>query len=198
MEHLARITASRKTGAEPLTADGKPIGLTIADVWAWGWSDLLGNTERGVLAEFIVAAALGIATDRVREGWAVWDLTMPDGVRIEVKSSGYLQSWGQKELSRISFDVRETLAWDADTGEFADTARRHADVYVFALLGHKDKSTVNPLDLDQWIFYVLATQVLNERSRGSITLKGLEAVTKPVTFSGLGEAVKAAHSAALP
>ena len=67
-----------------------------------------------MLAEFIVAAALGIATGGVREGWAVWDLTSPDGVRIEVKSSGYLQSWGQKELSRISFNVRETLAWDAD------------------------------------------------------------------------------------
>jgi hypothetical protein len=31
MENLARIAASRKTGAEPLTADGKPIGLTAAD-----------------------------------------------------------------------------------------------------------------------------------------------------------------------
>ena len=32
MKNLARIIASRKTGTEPLTADGKPTGLTIADV----------------------------------------------------------------------------------------------------------------------------------------------------------------------
>ena len=58
MDSLARVTASRKTGAEPLVAAGRSMGLTLADFWAWAWSDLLGNTERGVLAEFIVAAAL--------------------------------------------------------------------------------------------------------------------------------------------
>ena len=94
--------------------------------------------------------------------------------------------------------MRETLAWDPDTGEFADTAQRHADVYVFAMLSHTDKSTVNPLDLDQWVFYVLATQVLNKRSRQSLSLGALQALADPVTFSGLREAVKKVHSAAMP
>lgn len=102
---------------QPLTAAGRPTGLTVWDVWAWGWSDLLGNTERGVLAEFIVAAALGMASDRVREGWAAWDLTTPHGIKIEVKSAAFLQAWALKKLSAISFNVPETLEWDADTGQ---------------------------------------------------------------------------------
>ena len=68
---------------------------------------------------------------------------------MEVKSAAYLQSWAQKELSRISFGTPRTLAWDADGGGFAGVARRHAHVHVFALLAHADKATVDPLDLDQ-------------------------------------------------
>ena len=81
---------------------------------------------------------------------AAWDLTTTDGVRIEVKSAAYLQSWGQKGFSRISFNTPKTLAWDPDGGGYADIAQRQAQVYVFALLSHTDRATVNPLDLRQW------------------------------------------------
>ena len=30
---------------------------TILDYWQWGFSDIVGNTERGILAEYIVAMA---------------------------------------------------------------------------------------------------------------------------------------------
>jgi hypothetical protein len=36
----------------------------------WSRSDLLDNPEFGVLAEFIVATALGIPARGVRKGWA--------------------------------------------------------------------------------------------------------------------------------
>jgi hypothetical protein len=57
MESLARISASRTTGAEPFTAAGPPAGATVADFWGWSRSDLLDNTERGVLAEFMGSEA---------------------------------------------------------------------------------------------------------------------------------------------
>jgi hypothetical protein len=195
-----RPSVSRKTGAEPFRVGGRPVGATVADFWGWSRSDLLDNTERGVLAEFIVATVLGIAVDGVREGWAAWDLTTPGGVRVEVKSAAYLQSWAQKELSRISFGTPRTLAWDADGGGFADVARRHAQVYVFALLAHTDKATVNPLDLDQWVFYVLPTAVLDGRTRSqhSITLKTLEGLTRAVSFTELRQAVNMAAEPAAP
>jgi hypothetical protein len=48
-------------------------------------------------------------------------------------------------------------------------------VYVFAVLTHKDKGTIDPLDVRQWEFYVLPSSALNDRKRSqhSITLKSL-------------------------
>ena len=189
--------SSKKTGAEPFTADGQPIGLTLADFWGWRLSDLLDNLERGALAEFIVATALGISTGGVRDGGAVWDLTTPGGIRIEVKSAAYLQAWAQKQLARITFSTPKTLAWDPNTGEYSGVPQRHAHVYVFALLAHTDKRTVNPLILDQWTFYVLPTAVLNARSQNSITLTTLKALATPTGFGGLPEAVALAARPAL-
>ncbi|MBK6579630.1 MAG: hypothetical protein IPG17_26280 [Sandaracinaceae bacterium] len=36
--------------------------LTVLDFWRWSMSDLVSNTARGVLAEFLVGSALGIAS----------------------------------------------------------------------------------------------------------------------------------------
>jgi hypothetical protein len=99
---------------------GQPIGQKLADFWGWRLSDLLDNLERGVLAEFIVATAPGIPADGVRDGGAVWDLTTPDGVRIEVKSAAYLQAWAQKHLSRITL---EELTTATEFGGLPDAVR---------------------------------------------------------------------------
>jgi len=66
---------------------------------------------------------------------------------------------------------------------------RHADVYVFALLASRDKSTVNPLNLDQWMFYCTTTSDLSRelpKDRKTIPIKVVERIAgKPVTFSEL-------------
>jgi hypothetical protein len=67
------------------------------------------------------------------------------------------------------------------------------DVYAFALLAHVDKATVDPLDLGQWRFHVLATSVLDARTRSqhSVTLESLEQLAgPPVEYSRLGQAVE--------
>jgi phosphodiesterase/alkaline phosphatase D-like protein len=53
--------------------------------------------------------------------------------------------------------------------------KRQADVYVFCLLSHKAKATVCPLNLDQWEFYVLSTNQLNNLvgEQKTITLDSL-------------------------
>ena len=51
---------------------------------AWAYSDIVGNTERGKLAEFIVAMALGI-TESISVAWNKYDLLSKEGIRIEVK-----------------------------------------------------------------------------------------------------------------
>jgi len=41
---------------------------------------------------------------------------------------------------------------------------------VFCILAHKEKSTVDPLNLAQWEFYVLPTHVLNQELGNQKTL----------------------------
>ncbi len=175
-DQLAHRAAERKTGEERFHLSGQPTGPVLLDFWQWSVSDLISNATRGRLAEYIVASALGLASE-VRSEWDAFDLETSTGLRIEVKSCAYLQSWKQKKLSNITFATPRTRAWSADTGVMEKEAKRQADLYIFALLAHStSKQTLDPLDLDQWHFYPVATKVLNERTRSqhSITLKSLQ------------------------
>ncbi|GJF14773.1 hypothetical protein NGTWS0302_37080 [Mycolicibacterium cyprinidarum] len=138
------------------------------DFLAWAYDDLLTNTTRGVLAEYIVATALGIC-DTKRVEWDQYDLEM-DGVKVEVKSAAYVQSWKQSQLSKIVFGIRPAMGWDARTDTYAPSAQRCADVYVFCLLKGEDRDHINPLDVAQWTFYVLSTSELNREIPGQKTI----------------------------
>lgn len=94
------------TGNEHFTYEGMPVGILLNDFWAWNSSDLLNNTLRGALAEFIVASAVGIDTTKAREDWTAYDLLTESGRKIEVKCSAYLQSWNTEKLSRVQFSIR--------------------------------------------------------------------------------------------
>ena len=173
-----------KSGDEQFHASADDLGFSIKDFWIWSASDLMNNVTRGHLAEFIVAKAIG-ATEGVRNEWAAYDLTAPDGIKIEVKSAAYLQSWPQDKYSTIQFSIRKTKTLDWERGGYRGKPKRHADVYVFALLAYKkedaikDKETVNPLELNQWEFYVVPTAALNRYSRSevSITLNSLKSLS---------------------
>ena len=156
---LPPIEATRKTGDEPFIWNERAESVRLRDFWAWCTSDLLSNATRGILAEFIVAMALG-QTERVRVEWDAYDLKYQK-IKIEVKSSAYIQSWHQKANSIIQFGIRKTRAWGHASGKYAEIKERQADVYVFALLNHKDQNTIDPLNLNQWTFYVLSTTKIN-------------------------------------
>ena len=189
MSNLGRIKPLTLTGDEQFKQGG---ALTTGDFWRWAYSDLLNNTTRGILAEFIVAQAIG-DTSRVRTEWDPYDLKTPDGTTVEVKSSAYIQSWHQDKLSMISFGIAATRAWDASTNARSDEVRRQANVYVFCLLDWRERATVDPLDLGQWHFYVLPTAVLNQslpdsKSIGLSALLALEPTA--AEFAGLAHAVR--------
>jgi hypothetical protein len=171
--NLEQLTILPKSGDEKFHADDD-LEFSIKDFWTWSASDLVSNVTRGHLAEFIVARAIG-ATENVRNEWAAYDLTTSNGIKIEVKSAAYLQSWSQNDYSTIQFNVEKTKALNEEASKYDGEPKRKADVYVFALLAHKDKPTVDPLNVKQWKFYVLPTTVLDnrERSQYSITLKSL-------------------------
>jgi hypothetical protein len=168
------LTISRKTGDEALYFNQQPVGATVLDFWRWSASDLVSNALRGMFAEYIVAHALGIA-DGIRAEWEPFDLITPTGIKIEVKSAAYLQTWYHNKLSTISFSIKPSQNWDASTGEYSKDFKRRADIYVFCLLKHQDKQSVDPLDLTQWEFYVLKASTLDERvpMQGKLSLGSL-------------------------
>jgi len=88
---------------DPGIGFGNANGTSLADrdmtdYWVWAFSDLVGNTDRGNLAEYIVAMAVG-AVAPVRNSWAPYDIEGPNGEKIEVKSSAYVQAWHQEKVS---------------------------------------------------------------------------------------------------
>lgn len=158
---LGQIEIKRKTGQEKFMTGSGETDICLLEFWQWATSDLLNNSTRGILAEFLVATALGV-NGGTRTEWDAYDITDKNGTKIEVKSSAYLQTWHQNVYSKITFDIKPTLLWNPDTNTFDGERSRQSDFYIFCLLHHKDQETVDPLDLDQWTFYILPTLKLDE------------------------------------
>ncbi len=159
------VQINRLQGTERFSIASLSLQADVLGFWQWSCSNLLGNTLRGQLAEYIVGLVVGCA-DGVRPEWDAHDLVWQDAhrqpIRIEVKSAAYLQSWHQEEHSAITFDIAKRKSWYAATNTYGATPERASDVYVFCLLHHDDKETVNPLDLAQWSFYAVSTHRINE------------------------------------
>ena len=123
---LGRIYPKRKTGGEVFRLGKVKLPLNLLSFWKWNCSDLVSNATRGILAEYIVGRALGLAKNGVRDEWAAYDLCTPEGIKIEVKSAAYLQSWHQNRLSNITFATPKTRAWDPDTNIYSKDKKRQA------------------------------------------------------------------------
>lgn len=168
------IKPQRLKGTEPITDEQ---GKTVSDLnsfWKWAYSNVMDNAERGALAEYLVACALGV-NGNVRVNWDKYDLLSPEGISVEVKSSGYLQSWGQDRLSSLSFGIQPTYGWDNSSNTYDTQLSRQADIYVFCIHKHTKQETVNPLDIAQWDFYLLPTTILNQKAgeQKSVSLSSL-------------------------
>lgn len=182
------IDEGKKSGQERF------IGLnsSLLDYWSWAHSDIISNAERGKLAEYIVGCAVD-SDAAYRVEWDEVDLVSKDGIRIEVKSSAYLQSWHQQRPSVIQFNIAPTKGWSPETNLYDDEARRHADVYVFCLFACRKQEQANPLDMTQWEFYVLSTKKLDKAVPYQKTIRLsslLQLGAKKVDFHGICHAVK--------
>ena len=195
LTELGKLEIIRKSGKERFRDGNRELDFGLLSYWQWSASDLVSNVTRGVIAEYIVDRALGIGSGGVREEWAAYDLITPSGIKVEVKSAAYVQSWHQNRLSKITFRTPKTLTWDSDSNRQSQEAKRQAGVYVFALLAHQEKKTIDPLDVSEWEFYVLPTLILDARKRSqhSITLSTLQKLTsEPVGYNNLKSAVEQA------
>ena len=181
MVGLGSYRTNIKTGKESLKFNGKKTDYKLIDFWKWSSSDLLSNTTRGKFAEFIVATAMDIELTDVREEWGEFDLETKDKIRLEIKASSYLQTWHQYSYSKIIFSIKKEK----------NKSKRPSDFYVFCLLNHKDKKTVDPLNMDQWVFYVLSTKIIDNKfnNKNSISLEILGKMTNYIKYNELKEKI---------
>ncbi len=178
------MTISRLDGAEAMRGMN---GRTVSDFWSWAYSDVLVNTNRGVLAEFIVAEALGV-TEQARIEWDAVDVRYGDR-SIEVKSAAYCQSWEQSSPSPIRFDIAEKMSWHADSNTSDEQSNRSADCYVFCLYAEEDRASArrNVLDTNCWRFYVVPTSKLDLSfgTQKGVALSRIEEIATAVPFANL-------------
>ncbi|MBD8507602.1 hypothetical protein HT102_14035 [Hoyosella sp. G463] len=178
-----------------LQGDERFLGLaaSVRDFWAFALSDLRGNTTRGYLAEFLVAQAMGSQQTRVE--WDAYDVRAPDGTTIEVKSSGYSQSWPTNTQPVITFSglpgARTKVSWDASANSYRTAFI--ADVYVFAVHTTLPSEPYDPLDIDAWRFYVLPGAAIASTGQSSMRLSTVEKLgARPVGWNELADEVRRA------
>jgi hypothetical protein len=147
--------------------------------------NLMDNTNRGTVAEVLVASALGgVVTDT----WGDWDVTLDGGIRVEVKATGLVQAWPQTRPSTPSWGVGRSEGWVLVDGfyEIDPILERRSDFYVFGV-----HDGVRPDRSSEWRFYVVATQSIDDllSDQKSITESSLvdRFGVEPMTFSDLSQ-----------
>lgn len=180
--------ANLLSGAEELVgADG--VSGTALDFWRWAFSDIRNNTLRGIFAEWLVARLLNIPTKK-RSDWDSYDLQTPDGIKIEVKASAYLQSWHSNHtLSKIKFSRLKTSTWDSEKGHRANQSY-NADIYIFCLQTETNPEKWDAFDISQWKFYILTKYEIKNIDQASISLSTLRKNSQEQDWSSLQESVK--------
>ncbi len=181
--------AERKyhNGDECFHTDRRQENFNVCDFWHFAFGDLLDNTYRGRLAEFLVAKALGLDTSTPRADWSEYDLLYND-IRIEVKSAAYLQSWNldNEKYSSIRFSVSSARRYDANRGYVGEKSR-HSDFYVFCVYEERNKRGYDILDLSKWSFFLVSTAVIEKNcgERHSIALPALQRCATQCTYDTL-------------
>ena len=82
---------NKYTPIDNFTVNGHEIGITVLDFWKYAYSNL-NSDPRDDIAKFLVSRALGLSEATNRQEWTLYDIDYK-GVRIEVKSTGYYQTW---------------------------------------------------------------------------------------------------------
>jgi hypothetical protein len=122
-----------------------------------------------------------------------YDVLSPTNVRIEVKSSAYVQAWDQRRPSRIVFTGLTGRTWSPREGGSPEQTY-NADVFVFCVQTAQTHEAYDPLDVDQRDFYVLSRQAVVATTYKSLSLATILGLTGgPIAFGELASAIGAAR-----
>lgn len=155
---------------------------------------ILGNVERGDIAEEIVAASLD-PNWRYHGGvFAGWDFEHRDTkTRLELKQSARLQKWPQPQVRPPRFSIARKTGYYVDGTHWIQLPSpiRLADIYIFAWHGCDSETMCDQADPTQWQFYVVPTAQLPDRN--TVTLDDIQRMGRAYNADELPAAVEAAR-----
>ena len=157
------------TGKEKFTFKGQELCFDFADFWRFHYSNIY--SLHGEIAEFVVAQALGVTEAQNAAYWTLWDTSYREK-RIEVKATAYYHLWnsnGKVSKQRVFGITKANGSYDPTISRNAEFCRQN-DIYVFCLNTGNTKESSNPLNLNNWEFYVVPTAVINEKCGDNKTI----------------------------
>jgi hypothetical protein len=150
---------------------------------------VIQNNLRGLWVELMVLELLGSDWRHAGNDWAAWDLERNDGLRVEVKQSARVQSWGRSAgLPRFSIAPAKGHYPDGQGYVPNLSGNRLANLYIFAWHDGDDQRLAS-----QWEFCVVEADRL-PRSQKSIGWNAILRLAQPVKASDLaGELTRLAR-----
>jgi len=144
-----------------------------------------------VIAEFLIEKALGIDKAQNTEYWTLYDI-LYRGYRIEVKQTGYYHPWN--ENGKISKTRRFGITMANSNYENEDEENkfeRQNDIYVFCLNIGETKRESNPLNVNNWEFYIAETAVVNKEcgNNKTVGLNRVRCFAKKVNYNEIKEII---------
>lgn len=136
---------------------------------------VMQNNLRGLWVEAMVAELLGPEWKHTGADWAAWDFERADGLRLEVKQSARMQSWGESD-SVPRFSVKAALGHYPKDAPYLPNVSgdRLAHVYLFAW--HPGADQREP---EEWEFYVVRADQLPKGQKG-VSLGAIRKVVSPI------------------
>lgn len=112
-----------------------------------------------------------------------------------MKSSGYLQSWGQRKHSAPRWGLTGAKeVWNPTSGSYEIATAGRVDVWVFALHTCTDNDAYDPLDVDQWLWWAAANSTVERCGQKTAGISTIEKLAdQSVGWESLGQAVAAAN-----
>lgn len=146
---------------EKFIFNNNELDFGILDFWKSKYSNIYNMQE--VIAEFIVEKALGIDKAQNTDYWTLYDI-LYRGCRIEIKETSYYHPWNEngKVSKQRMFGITKANS-NYESNETENKFERQNDIYVFCLNTGTTKETSNPMNLDNWEFYIIPTSEINKQ-----------------------------------
>lgn len=174
---------------EKFTFNNKELDFEMIDLWRAKYSNIYNMQE--TIAEFIVERALGVEKSFNTDYWTLYDIPYRNK-RIEIKETSYYHPWneGGKVSQQRTFGITKANS-NYENADEENKYERQNDIYVFCLNTGETRESSNPINLNNWEFYIVPTSIINEEcgNNKSISLNRVKSFATAVTYDKIKESI---------